>query len=299
MVETLKMDDSWIEQKREKTADSFGTSKYENISNELTQVRNCQKIEQQQQATKLKILLSLEDFWIKKEDFELINKDGILVIISNSSYFSSIVGLNWIQEKKNSRSAKNRSNYDVFDKQMDDSLMLGISKDDAQKQLKKYCEENNLDFESIIVWWGCVISEWDFSLVWIKRVVWESWDIIEKNRWTIAHEGQHIKFNNYRKEKWIEQNWNLAILDEIIAHCFNTFDEIWNIDFTKIFNNMGTNENYFKNSWIKKREDYNSKLEEIVKRVKTELQREEHKNLSFQEQIVSVMKSLIEEYKNK
>ncbi len=62
---------------------------------------------------------------------------------------------------------------------------------------------------------------------------------------------------------------------------------------------MGKNENYLKTSWNKNWEDYNAELKGIVEKVETELQKEKHKNLSFQEQIVSVMKSLIEEYRNK
>ncbi len=182
MIEALKMDDLWIEQKRGNQVASFDTLEYEDVSSKLQQERDDQKIEQWRQATKLKILLSLEKFWIKEEDFELVNKDWTFVVISNSSYFSSIVGLNWIQEKENGRSTKDRSKYDGFDKQLNDSLKSGISKDDAQKQLKKYCKENNLDFESMITWGGSIISEWDYQFVWIKKIVWDSWDIIEKNR---------------------------------------------------------------------------------------------------------------------
>ncbi len=289
MIEALKIDESWIDRKGGAPVDYFDTLEYEDISNELKQVKDSQKIEQWQLATKLKILLSLGDFWIKKEDFELVNEDWTLVVISNSSYFSSIVGLNWIQEKENSRSLKDRSKYDWFDNQINDFLKLGISRDDAKTQLKKYCDENDLDFESMIVWWGCVISEWDFSFIWLKKVVWNSGDIIEKNKWTIAHEGQHIKFDNYCKEKWIEKNWNLAILDEVIAHCFNTFDKKWNIDFTKIYNDMVTNDNYFKKSLIKDKPSFENKLYDMIQQTKVELQH--HKK------IYVAMKNLIEKHK--
>lgn len=257
--------------KKRESTDFLDNNEHQEKLEKIEQLKISQKKENELESTKLKILLSLEDFWIKKEDFELINKDWTLVVISDSSYFSSIVGLNWIQEKENSRSTKDRSKYDEFDNKMNDFLKSGISKNDAKTQMKKYSEENNLDFESMIAWWGCVISELDFSFVWIKKVVWESWDIIEKNKLTIAHEGQHIKFNDYCKEKWIEQNWTLKLLNEVIAHCMNTRDSNWAIDFEKMYQIMKGNENYLYVSWIKDKTEYELLLKKIIDQVKKEM----------------------------
>lgn len=257
--------------KKRESTDFFDNNEHQEKLEKIEQLKISQKKENELESTKLKILLSLEDFWIKKEDFELINKDWTLVVISDSSYFSSIVGLNWIQEKENSRSTKDRSKYDEFDNKMNDFLKSGISKNDAKTQMKKYSEENNLDFESMMAWWGCVISEWDFSFVWIKKVVWESWDIIEKNKLTIAHEGQHIKFNDYCKEKWIEQNWTLKLLNEVIAHCMNTRDSNWAIDFEKMYQIMKGNENYLYVSWIEDKTEYELLLKKIIDQVKKEM----------------------------
>ena len=258
------------EGKERENADFFDNKHQEKLK-KIKQLKINQKKEDELESTKLKILFFLEDFWIKREDFELVNKDWTLVIISNSSYFSSIVGLNWIQEKEKSRDSKDRNKYDTFDNKFKDLLSSNLSKSEAQTQLKEYCKENNLDFESIITWWGCVISEWEFLFVWIKRAIWSSKDVIEENEWTITHEGQHIKFKNYCRERWIEQNWTLKLLNEVIAHCTNTKNNKWDIDFEKIFEVMKDNENYLYVSWIQNKTRYELVLKDFIEQVKREM----------------------------
>lgn len=268
--------------------DTFDDEIYQEILKWINQLRDNQDKVKEVEYTKLKLILFLEDFWVKKEDFELVNKDGTFVIVSNSSYFSSIVGLNWIQEKEKSRSSKDRNKYDIFDNKLKDFLNSKISKSEAQIQLKEYCKENDLDFDSIVTWWGCVISEWEFSFVWIKRAIWSSKDVIEENKLTITHEGQHIKFDNYCREKWIEQNWNLKILNEVIAHCTNTKNDKWDIDFGKIFELMKDNENYLYVSWMKDKTHYGLVLKDLLEQVKKEMK---NKDLD------DTMKYLIEQTK--
>ena len=251
--------------------DTFDDKIYQENLKWINQLKDSQDKVREHEHTKLKLILFLEDFWIKKEDFELVNKDGIFVIVSNSSYFSSIVGLNWIQEKEKSRSLKNRNKYDIFDNKLKDLSYSNISKSEVQTQLKQYCKENDLDFESVVTWWGCIISEWEFSFVWIKRAIWSSKDVLEENKWTITHEWQHIKFNNYCREKWIEQNWILKILNEVMAHCTNTKNDKWDIDFEKIFELMKDNENYLYVSWIENETRYELVLKDLIEQAKKEI----------------------------
>ena len=255
------------EGKERGNTDFFDNNEHQENLEKIEQLKINQKKENELESTKLKILLSLEDFWIKRKDFELVNKDWTLVIISNSSYFSSIVGLNWVREKERSRDSKDRNKYDTFDNKFKDLLSSNLSKSEAQTQLKEYCKENNLDFESIITWWGCVISEWEFLFVWIKRAIWSSKDIIEENEWTITHEGQHIKFENYCRE----QNWTLKLLNEVLAHCTNTKNNKWDIDFEKIFEVMKDNENYLYVSWIQNKTRYELVLKDFIEQVKREM----------------------------
>lgn len=259
------------EGKERGSTDFFDNNEHQENLEKIEQLKINQKKENELESTKLKILLSLEDFWIKRKDFELVNKDWTLVIISNSSYFSSIVGLNWVREKGRSRDSKDRNKYDTFDNKFKDLLSSNLSKSEAQTQLKEYCKENNLDFESIITWWGCVISEWEFLFVWIKRAIWSSKDVIEENEWTITHEGQHIKFKNYCRERWIEQNWTLKLLNEVLAHCTNTKNNKWDIDFEKIFEVMKDNENYLYVSWIQNKTRYELVLKDFIEQVKREM----------------------------
>lgn len=273
-----------------KDIDSFNNDEHQQNLKIIEQLKIEQKKEDEDEIIKLNLLcdLDLVDFWLKTEDFKIMKKNGTTIIVSNSSYFSSIVWLNWIQEKQNSRKLKDRSKYDDFDKLLNDLLKNNVSKEEAQTQLEKYCKENKLDFESIIAWGGCVIWEWDLALVWIKRIVWDSWDILEKNKWTIIHESQHIKFNNYCKEKWIAQNWTLKLLNEVIAHCTNTRNAEWNIDFEKILKTMRDNENYLSVSWLTDKQEFEEVLKKLINQTQKELKNKD---------IDSAMEYLIEQNK--
>ena len=271
-----------------KDIDSFNNGEYEQNLKSIEPLKIKQKEENEDETIKLNLLYDLVDFWVKKEDFEIMKKNGTTIIVSNSSYFSSIVWLNWIQEKQNSRKLKDRSKYDDFEKLLNDLLKNNVSKEEAQTQLEKYCKENKLDFESIIAWGGCVISEWDFSFVWIKRIVWDSWDILEKNKWTIIHESQHIKFDNYCKEKSIEQKWILRLLSEVIAHCTNTKNAKWDIDFDKILKTMKDNKNYLSISWFTDKQDFEEALKNLINQTQKELKNKD---------IDSAMEYLIEQNK--
>lgn len=273
-----------------KDIDSFNNDEHQQNLKIIEQLKIEQKKEDEDEITKLKLLcdLDLVDFWLKTEDFKIMKKNGTTIIVSNSSYFSSIVWLNWIQEKQNSRKLKDRSKYDDLDKLLNDLLKNNVSKEEAQTQLEKYCKENKLDFESIIAWGGCVIWEWDLALLWIKRIVWDSWDILEKNKWTIIHESQHIKFDNYCKEKSIEQKWILRLLSEVIAHCTNTKNAKWDIDFDKILKTMKDNKNYLSISWFTDKQDFEEALKNLINQTQKELKNKD---------IDSAMEYLIEQNK--
>lgn len=243
---------------------------YENIQ-EIEQSKQNEKIESDKLIIKQKLLLELSDFWITENDFELINKDNTIIIISNSSYFSSIVWLNGIQEKENTRIRKNRVKYDNLDKFAKKLYESNLTKENFIKKLKEHCTEKNLNYDSIYSWWGCIISVWNTSTVGLKRFLRDTWDLIEKNKWTIIHESQHIKFNTYCKENWITPNWVLKLLDEVLAHCTNTKTEDWDIDFEKIFDTMKNNENYIKISWIKNKEKYDSTIYALIWETEKEL----------------------------
>ena len=243
---------------------------YENIQ-EIEQSKQNEKIESDKLIIKQKLLLELSDFWITENDFELINKNNTIIIISNSSYFSSIVWLNGIQEKENTRIRKNRVKYDNLDKFAKKLYESNLTKENFIKKLKEHCTEKNLNYDSIYSWWGCIISVWNTSTVGLKRFLRDTWDLIEKNKWTIIHESQHIKFNTYCKENWITPNWVLKLLDEVLAHCTNTKTEDWDIDFEKIFDTMKNNENYIKISWIKNKEKYDSTIYALIWETEKEL----------------------------
>ena len=256
--------------------------------NELEQQKHTKDILQSrdEQRAKAEILSNWLDYGITEYDFDVKKVDDMIIIISKSSYFSSIVGLNWEQERFNSRNLKDRIEYDKFDEEISRLFKSGITKEQFKDELSKYCKGNNINFnpEIMTLWWGCVIPEWNF--IWIKKFPWDSSEIAEKDKLTIAHENQHVKFNKYCEENWIEKNWYLKILDEVIAHCLNTKDEDWNIDFDKIEKSMINNENYRKNSWFTK--DYGWVLVEIIQDVKN----------NIKDNLNETMRILVNKYKN-
>ena len=255
----------------------YDVEKSSHKQEEINQERVETKRKQEEKANLLSILLNknktefiekiLNLWWygIKDSDFDLELKNNQIVIISKSSYFSSIVGLNGINEKKITREkTKSREIYDNFDKLLKDLFHSNVSKKDAKDQLFKYCSDNRIDYESIITGWGCVISEWDNSFVWLKELFWPI--NLDENEWTILHEKQHIKFNLYCKSENIHQNSDIKILDEVIAHCYNCKKD-WIVDFDKIMDSMDNNENYIKKSWLSNN-DYMEHLQKIIYDVK-------------------------------
>jgi hypothetical protein len=195
--------------------------------------------------------LWLSNYPVKDDDFNLDVKDDTIIIYAKSSYFASIIGLNWLKEKERCLNGEiNRNAYDEFDKKIKD--LKGLS-NDRKSELLQFCNTNWIDFYSIITNWWCVV-QWNTNyLVWIKDTPIISL-LSNNNRVepTILHESQHIKFNKHCEQNNIKINWYLKILNEIIAHCTNTKNDRWDIDFEKIFELMKDNENYIKVSWFNK-----------------------------------------------
>jgi len=272
-----------------KEKQDFSENQYYDKLKELAKSKDNEKIESDKLVTKQKLLLELSDFLITENDFEIINKNNTIIIISNSSYFSSIVWLNWIREKKNARERKNRIKYDNLDKYAKNLYESNLSKEVFKKKLTKHCSEKNLDYNTLFSSWWCVISEWKITGVGLKRFIRDNWDFVEKNKGTIEHESQHIKFNKYCQEKWITSNWMLNLLNEVIAHCTNTKTEEWEIDYEKIYDTMKKNENYITTSWIEEAEEYYSTLYSLIWKVQKELK---NNNLD------TTMEKLIDKYSN-
>lgn len=256
----------------------YDVEKSSHKQEELNQEKIETKMEQEEKANLLKFVLNKSEFIAKKlnlwkynildSDFDLELKNNQIVIISKSSYFSSIVGLNGVNEKKLTREkTKSRKIYDNFDNLLKNSFYSNVSKEDAKKKLSEYCSNNGIDYESIIAGWGCVISEWDNSFVWLKELFWPT--NLDENEWTILHEQQHIKFNFYCKSENIQQNSDIKILNEVIAHCYNC-KENWIVDFNNILDSMSGNENYINVSWLSN-DDYMEHLQKIVFDVKESL----------------------------
>lgn len=276
----------------------YDVKKSSHEQEEIDQEKMKTKREQEEKANLLSILLNKTEFIEKKlnlweygildSDFDLELKNNQIVIISKSSYFSSIVGLNGVSEKKLTREkTKSREIYDKFDDLLKDLFHSNVSKEDAKKELFEYCSNNGIDFESITTSWGCVISEWDNSFVWLKELFWHI--NLDENEWTILHEQQHIKFNLYCKSENIQQNSDIKILNEVIAHCYNCKKD-WLVDFDKIMDSMSSNENYMNVSWLSN-DDYMEHLQKIIYDVKKSLW--ENYN---SDNIDSVMINLIKKY---
>lgn len=196
--------------------------------------------------------LWLSEYFINDSDFDLEIKNDALVIISKSSYFSSLTGLNWLWEKGKSRNLSNRYFYDEFDKISSDLLKTNISDYDLNQkksELIELCRINNIDFYDVSSNWGSVIQWVSNDFIWIKQTalvlyfdsIKNNFDYIEK---TIVHEKQHIKFDIFLKKNNISQNGYLKILNEVIAHCCNVNNPDWSIDFQRIIESMSKNQNY-------------------------------------------------------
>ena len=196
--------------------------------------------------------LWLSEYFINDSDFDLEIKNDALVIVSKSSYFSSLTGLNWLWEKGKSRNLSNRDLYDKFDKTSTNLLKTNISDYDLNQkksELIELCKTNNIDFYDISSNWGSVIQWLSADFIWIKQTplvlyldsIKNNFDYIEK---TIVHEKQHIKFDMFLKENNISQNGYLKVLNEVIAHCCNVKNSDWSIDFDRIIKSMSKNQNY-------------------------------------------------------
>ena len=240
----------------------YDVNKNSIISEEINKLKDEEKAKQLSTVSDLekKLLLNnkeiINDLWlsnypVKDNDFNLDVKDGTVIIYAKSSYFASLIGLNWVKEKERCLNREiNRDAYDEFDNKIKNFKSLS---NDGKSELLQFCNTNWIDFYNVITNWWCVV-QWNTNyLVWIKDTPIISL-LSNNNRIepTILHESQHIKFNKYCEQNDIEINWYLKILDEVIAHCYNTKDGEWNIDFPKIKNSMINNENYIKVSWLNK-----------------------------------------------
>ena len=142
-----------------KEKQDFSENQYYDKLKELAKSKDNEKIESDKLVTKQKLLLELSDFLITENDFEIINKNNTIIIISNSSYFSSIVWLNWIREKENTRKRKNRIKYDNLDKYAKNLYESNPSKEVFKKKLTKHCSEKNLDYNTLFSsWWWVILG---------------------------------------------------------------------------------------------------------------------------------------------
>ena len=219
--------------------------------------------------------LWLSEYLINENDFDLDIKSDTLVIISKSSYFSSLTGLNWLWEKHKSRKLYNRDFYDKFDKISANLFKTNISDYDLNQkksELIELCNTNNSDFYDISSNWGGVIQWLSADFIWIKQTplvlyldsINNNFDYIEK---TIVHEKQHIKFDILLKKNNISLNGYLKILNEVIAHCCNVKNLDCSIDFDQIIKSMSKNQNYIEVSGFSE-EQFIEILKDIVNKTK-------------------------------
>ena len=280
-IESAKQKDelsSWKE-------DIQGNSKRKEIDEEKLKAKESQN----SQANLLAYVLNISDD-VKKDDFEIKIENDVPVIFSKSTYFSSLIGLNWKEEKENCMNNKiNREIYDEFDNKI--KSMWDQPSEKEKKELIDFCKHNWIDFNSIATNWGCVVECNNDYCVWIKNtpIISKLNDSNDRIEWTISHESQHIKFNKYCEEKNIEQNWYIKILNEVIAHCCNTKDKSWNIDFDGIKKSMKNNKNYLSISWFSKRK-YKRILSKEINKVKATIK---------SNNLTTTMEKLIDYYKKK
>lgn len=256
---------------------------------EIDEEKSQTKESQNSQANILTYFLSMSDD-IKKDDFDIKIENDVPVLFSKSTYFSSLIGLNGKEEKENCMNNKiNRDIYDEFDNKI--KSMWNQPSEKEKIELINFCKHNWIDFDSIATNWWCVVECGIDYCVWIKStpIISRLNDTNDRIEWTISHESQHIKFNKYCEEKNIEQNWHIKILNEVIAHCCNTKDESWNIDFDEIKKSMKNNKNYISVSWFSKRK-YKRILSKEINKVKSSLKSND---------LTATMESLIDYYKKK
>ena len=247
------------------------------------------KESQNSQANILTYFLSMSDD-IKKDDFDIKIENNIPVIFSKSTYLSSLIWLNGKEEKEHCINNKiNRDIYDEFDNKI--ISMWDQPSEKEKKELIDFCKHNWIDFNSIATNWGCVVECNNDYCVWIKNtpIISKLNDNKDRIEWTISHESQHIKFNKYCEEKNIEQNWHIKILNEVIAHCCNTKDKSWNIDFDGIKKSMKNNKDYISVSWFSKRK-YKRILSKEINKIKATIKSND---------LTTTMEKLVDYYKKK
>ena len=270
-----------------KTIESENSSEFDEnqsliIGKELSELKSEEKKKQLEKTSDLEKALFLDkeeiikdlclsNYNINSNDFEVTVNSNIIIVYAKSSYFASLIWLNWIAEKEKCLNTTQniRENYDELDKRV-----LEISKnptEDTKKNLIQFCLQKWIDFQSVVVNGWCVINWESKKYVWIKATPSTIWKESGDLQWIIDHESQHIKFDEFCESHGIELNWYLKILDEVIAHCCNTKDINWNINFKKIKQSMMNNENYKKVSWL---ENYESILWTIIDEIENELEKE-------------------------
>lgn len=280
-IESAKQKDelsSWKE-------DIQDNSKRKKIDEEISQAKESQN----SQANLLTYILNISDD-IKKDDFDIKIENDIPVIFSKSTYLSSLIWLNGKEEKERCMNNKiNREIYDEFDNKI--KSMWDQPSEKEKIELINFCKHNWIDFDSIATNWWCVVEYNNDYCVWIKNtpIISKLNDNNDRIELTISHESQHIKFNKYCEEQNINQNWHIKILNEVIAHCCNTKDKSWNIDFDWIKKSMKNNKNYIDVSWFSKRK-YKRILSKEINKAKSSLKSDD---------LDTTMKKLIDYYKKK
>lgn len=284
------MDDNIDSAKQKKESPSWDVSIQDNPEKEKINDEKMQaKESQNSQANLLSYILNISDD-IKKDDFDIKIENNSPVIFAKSTYFASLVGLNWKEEKEKCLNNKiSRKIYDEFDNKIKNIWEQPSEKE--KNELIALCKNNWVNFNNIIMNWWCVVEYNNDYCVWIKNtpIISKLNDNNDRIEWTISHESQHIKFNKYCEENHIEPNWHIKILNEVIAHCCNTKDKSWNIDFDWIKKSMKNNKNYIDVSWFSKRK-YKRILSKEINKAKSSLKSDD---------LDTTMKKLIDYYKKK
>lgn len=284
------MDDNIDSAKQKKESPSWDVSIQDNPEKEKINDEKMQaKESQNSQANLLSYILNISDD-IKKDDFDIKIENNSPVIFAKSTYFASLVGLNWKEEKEKCLNNKiSRKIYDEFDNKIKNIWEQPSEKE--KNELIALCKNNWVNFNNIITNWWCVVEYNNDYCVWIKNtpIISKLNDNNDRIEWTISHESQHIKFNKYCEEQNINQNWHIKILNEVIAHCCNTKDKSWNIDFDWIKKSMKNNKNYIDVSWFSKRK-YKRILSKEINKAKSSLKSDD---------LDTTMKKLIDYYKKK
>lgn len=255
--------------------------------------------------------LDLKAHKIKKEDFDIKQRNWTTIINWRSSYFCSLIWINWKHEKESIKT-EDKKKYDALDQEFNNIIndeqkyKNFLAKYSNKKDLLDYIENTKHVSIDIFLNGGCVISWKDSSFIWIKKTPLVAFmeklrnidieDPLYMND-TISHEQQHIKFSSFLKSNWIKNNKELRLLDEILAHCINTIDEKWNVNFKKIKESILGNQNYLSTFlqrwWIASK--FAEETTKVIDYVENELNGIEWNNI--QEKIKNISHKLINKYK--